>query len=360
MTRPIQYIPILKARDAELAALSTAPGSLGITPLFELQPTAPASRSSTSVPTRSKSAMTDASYFLDDVARQWKDPLYLDVSRVAPVTHRAPWWYLVYARCLFGAFPSGTVMPVVHDVDTTSDRQAARPLAKLADRAALRLSLPFPNLKAVAALMTAVAADLDLAPQDIDLVLDWKDELEPKFISLDNAEAHSLAVIAAFGGQHGRISLAGTPNSSDFVQAGDWSVTRREWWLWLRLQAAGIEITYGDYALYPPTDPVQAAPKYGHLRYSSGDRLHVHRRPIPRTGGGLGGAFRACCAHLVTEPHFLGATFSLADQQIADVAAGRKVMGAAGSWRQLAQVHHFALVANQLAAPPPAPIPGTP
>ncbi|WP_192477149.1 beta family protein [Arthrobacter sp. AET 35A] len=168
-----------------------------------------------------------------------------------------------------------------------------------------------------------------------------------------------MAVISALGPSHGAIITAGTPNSKKFVQVGYWEPPRREWWLWLRLVAAGADVVYGDYCLYPPADPVPAGPQYGHLRYSSGDQLHVHREAIPKTGGGLAAAFANCCKKLISSSHFLGAGYSAADAQIEEIALGNAQCGSAGTWRQHATVHHFALVADQLANPPAPPPPGT-
>ena len=64
-----QYVPILKAREAEIVALRRRPGHLEVTPYFELQNMGAAAKDPvTGLPKRGKSAVTDASYFLDDIA----------------------------------------------------------------------------------------------------------------------------------------------------------------------------------------------------------------------------------------------------------------------------------------------------
>jgi hypothetical protein len=356
----MQYVPVVKARAAEIGALLTAPASLQVTPLFELQnAAAPRTNTATGQVNRSKSSATDASYFLDDIARLWSGPLYVDACRVAAPAARGGWWQLLAALNAIQATPA-TLMPVVSDHEPPASRQLAAGLAAAAGRAALRVRLPHPNPASLAGELAAAAADLQLPASSVDVVLDWEDQMEPHIVSLDNLEAHSNAVIAGLGGQHGDLITVGTPNSGDFVQVGDWNRTRREWQLWLRLAHAGIDVTYGDYVLYPPADPAPAAPSYGHLRYSSGDQLWVHRRARPAGGGGLAAAFAACCTHLVGQPHYLGPGFSDADRTIEAIAARTVQMGAAGDWRQLAAEHHLAVVNDQLGAPPAAPAPGTP
>lgn len=363
-----EYTPILKARNAEITALLTAPSSIDVIPLFELQPTAPTRNNAAGPTARAKSAMTDAGYFLDDIARQWNRPLYMDVSRVADPAGRANWWTFVHAMSALHGLPlpgSGAVaplpplLPVLHELDPAATRRAAAGLATAAGRAALRVKLPHASPASLTATLGAAASDLGLAPSAVDVVLDWGDQMEASQIALDTLELHTQQVIAAFAGC-GTVITAGTPNSAAFVQEGDWTETRREWWLWLRLMHGGTQVRFGDYALYPPTDPVPAAPRYGHLRYSSGAELHVHRRAMPRAGGGLAAAFGVACAHLTGQGHFRGRAFSGADTVFDDCATGAQRVGAAGKWRELASVHHFALVAEQLNAPSAAPPVGTP
>jgi len=356
----MSYVPVLKARDAEIEALLSASARLDVTPLFELQNAAPPTTdAATGALRRSKSTTTDASYFLDDIARRWIGRLYVDVSRVAEPAARGPWWALLSALAMLAA-PTPILIPVLSDLEPSASRAQAAGLGASAGRAALRVQLPHPSPAAVAAALPAVASELGLNASDVDVILDWGDEMEPRFSSLDALESHTRAIIGTLGSEHGRLITVGTPNSADFAQVGDWQRTRREWWLWLRLAHAGLEVTYGDYALYPPADPVPAAPRYGHLRYSAGSDLYVHRRAIPAAGGGLKAAFAACCEHLVASSHFMGAGFSPADKRIADIAAKRDEMGQAGKWRQLSAEHHFAVVASQLSAPPSAPPPRTP
>lgn len=356
----MEYVPVLKGKGAEIAAALTSPKTLAMTPLFEIQqaPTAPIDPS-TGVAKKQKSAPTDAAYFLDEVARLWSDPLYVDISRVstAPAS-RTQWWNLLALLNNMASVPVD-LMPVVAFHDDAASRAAAGTVA-ITGRAALRvpMSLVRLNPTVLTGLVADVATDMSLQAADIDVVLDWSNELEAH--TLDTLENDTLAAITALGADHGRLVVVGTPQDSAFVQVGDWDPVRREWWLWLRLAHAGVDVVYGDYALYPPSDPVPAQARYGHLRYSSGDRMYVHRRAIPTTGGGLGAAFEDCCTHLLGTGPWLGASFSKADQRIADIAAKADKAGAAGVWRQIAVQHHFSLVDSLLAAPPAAPPPGTP
>jgi len=53
-----------------------------------------------------------------------------------------------------------------------------------------------------------------------------------------------------------------------------------------------------------------------------------------RTGGGLAAAFGVCCEDLVSEPHWLGAAFSAADERFDDIA-NDAIRVPARIWRKL-------------------------
>lgn len=354
-----EYVPVLKGKNAEISAALKAPQGLKMTPLFELQAASAATiNSATGVQKRQKRTPTDAAYFLDDIARLWPDPFYVDISRVstAPAS-RAMWWDLLALLNSLSAVPID-LMPVLSPHDDPQSRLAAGKAAVIG-RAALRVPMSDVRLKPALLrdLIPAVAEDMDLEPAGIDVVLDWSNDLESHH--LDTLVSDTTSAISALGEERGRVIIVGTPNDNGFVRVGDWNPVRREWWLWLRLAHAGLDVTYGDYALYTPSDPAPALPKYGHLRYSSGDRMYVHRRAKPTTGGGLGAAFQACCVHLIGSSHWLGASFSKADQRIADIASNSDKASSAGTWREIAMQHHFALVDGLLASPPAAPPAGT-
>lgn len=359
MSEQAKYVPILKAREAEIKALLRTPAGLAVTPLFELQPASVASIDrETGQPKRGKSAATDASYFLDDIARLWAESLYLDISRVSRDNQRSEWWRLIDSLSQLSSDPSW-IVPVLRPGDLASTVSSTANIGKRAGRVAIRVSMPKwrASANALSGLPDKIAQQVGLPVESVDVIFDWEDQLES--LTLDDAVRETVAIQASFSGAHGEIIAVGTPNSTLFQREGDWSPTRREWWLWLRLVEAGNPITYGDYALFAPANPAPVSPKYGHLRYSHSDQVHVHRRAIPRSGGGLGAAFGVCCEHLIGQDHWLGPEFSKADQRLYDIGSGTDKESTPAKWRQLAMEHHFALVEGQLADPPSAPPTGT-
>ncbi|MGH3952766.1 MAG: beta family protein [Mycobacterium sp.] len=358
----INYSPLLKARDAEIKVLRTSRHNTNVTPIFELQRAARPSFDPADGPgPRAKSSATDASYFIDDIARQWNRPMYIDIHRVANHAERQQWWQLLSTLMEVG----GTKLPmapVIHLGDNAASIAAAGSLVANADKAAVRLRLPHPNLATLADEILSVATLLQIDPKNLTVILDWEDRLEQH--GLDDLEAGTQAAIAAASAQPREIITLGTPDCTDCKQMGDWNFPRLEWWLWLRLAQHHDNLTYGDYALFAPADPAKASPQYGHLRYSYDDTLWVHRRSKPvkssTNPGGLKGAFQLCCEYLVQSTHFSGAEFSNADTTISGIAAGATPpMGAPGQWREIAFDHHLATVSAQLGTPASPPEAGT-
>ncbi|MBE0011671.1 beta family protein [Arthrobacter sp. AET 35A] len=181
-----QYVPILKARAAEVVALRSHPRHLDVTPYFEIQNAGtPANDPATGLPKRGKSAVTDASYFLDDIARLWDEDLYLDVSRVADPSERELWWQLITSLSALNPL-KGAIIPALAEGDPSEAWEAAAPLASLAGRAAMRISLPHANPVTLFSTLANAANLVRLPASKIDVILDWGDEMEAKVATLDN------------------------------------------------------------------------------------------------------------------------------------------------------------------------------
>lgn len=359
------YTPLLKARDAEIEVLSAVDHKDDIVPIFELQKAPEYYIEKRTQKERNKrSAATHASYFIDRIARRWDRPMFVDVDRVAGLDTEHLWLRLL--SLLAELCPTKPPMSPVVGLGYSRDALAeAAVLAQITGAAALRVDLPHPDIASLSDKLSSIAASLEIAPNGIAIILDWKDRLDRH--SLDDAVEHTRAAASAFGTSHGNIITLGAPDDSGCQQAGDWKLLRREWWLWLRMQDHADNVVYGDYALYPPADPGFGRSVYAHLRYSHHDALWVHRRRAPEKGNiygveaNLSGAFRLCCRHLVDSTHFYGPTFSDSDRKIHDIATNdaMKSPGKAQDWREITVKHHFAAVAKQLAAPPPPPPAGT-
>ena len=356
------YVPVLKAKAAEIAALqSLPPGTQDVLPLFEVQAVLPTKRKADGTWDKHKSAPAEVTSFLDLIQMHWNAPLMVDISRVAAPTMRAAWWALLRATEVIR--PTGAqLIPVVALDDPSDAITAAAAMAAVVAGAAVRLPMPLKSTT-LAADLSGVAAQLGLPLASVAILIDWGNGLDTTkttTITLDDAERATSAAIAALPSGHGPVATLGTPNTSKVQQAGYWTFTRREWWLWLRARSNLAGLWFGDYALFAPSDPVQASPQYGYLVYSSGDQVHIWREARPAAKPTLGGAFKVCCQKATSDPAFCGRPFSPADERIDDIATGTvETRGDARTWRAHALTHHFYLVRSQMASPPPAPPAGT-
>lgn len=347
----MRYVPILKAKRAELGALSTEQVNCPVEPVFEIQHADWTQDAKTG-----KSVATDAASFIDSLRRQWWKPAFVDLSRVASTpTNRASWWALLHALTSMPRVPTHHLSPVFTPSDTPAVLNAAQSFTHTTGRALLRIPAPHPNIPSLIRLHHDFAKALKIPKNRVDLLIDWSNSTEAH--NLDDMENHAKSIVSALPSDV-PVVVAGTPNTGICTQAGQWDFNRREWWLWLRLNALNLHVDFGDYALFPPQPPGRGTPTYGHLRYSVNDTLHVERQKA--SVGGLGAGFKMCCDNLIALRKFAGATFSLGDSNIADIVNGAiKVPGASEQWRTIALQHHLRLVDGQLASPPPAPAVGT-
>lgn len=224
------YVPILKAKTAEVDALaSLPPGPQDVLPLFEAQAVLPPVRNKQGNWVKRKSGPTDLAAFLDEIYLSWHGPMMLDVSRAADPQSRATWWTMVLA--IEAIRPTeASIIPVVAIDDPLEVLSAAGLLATRAGRAALRVSMPA-NPAVLSASLPVVAAGLGLPVDRIIVVLDWCLGLEASKVTLDGAERATRAAISALPIEHGPVVTAGTADIGDAQQDGYWSFTRREWWL---------------------------------------------------------------------------------------------------------------------------------
>lgn len=267
----MRYVPILKAKGAELGALSTEQINCPVEPVFEIQ-----HAEWNQAATTGKSAGTDAASFVDNLRRQWWKPAFVDLTRVASTpTDRAGWWALLHALTSMPGVPAHHLSPVLAPSDTTTVLKAAQSLARSAGRALLRVPAPHPNIPSLIQLHHDFAKALNLPENSVELLIDWSNSTETH--NLDDMENHVKSIVSALQSDVPMI-VAGTPDTRTCTQAGQWDFNRREWWLWLRLNVLGLHVDFGDYALFPPQPPGRGTPTYGHLRYSVNDTLHVERQ----------------------------------------------------------------------------------
>ena len=358
-TQPI-YVPILKGKEGEFAALEVLRPEVRsrLMPLIEI-PGIPYDYVNERP---AKSLDEHVSGIAARLRRCWPDsPLYLDL----------PWFEneecLEEGRVALEAVLADCISDGVRVAPVVSRRNSSKYLAaagchakKANSGAALRLTVG--DFEEDVDLVVEVAQLLqnlgltDLTP--IDLILDLED------LGADDGKAvliaRSVFSMIPNKDEWRRIILVGASFPEDLSDVDAANVTklpRREWALWKTLQKRPSalprrDMIFGDYAIAHPV-PKELDPRVmlmsANIRYTTYQNWMILKGRNVRQYGFE--QYFGLCKELVERPEYCGPDFSWGDLYISDCAAGMQGPGNATTWRKVGTNHHLTLVANQLANP---------
>jgi hypothetical protein len=349
------YVPFLKAKEGEFAALHELPAATKkkFTPLFEIPP----------IPLDHESE-TPAKTFDQHIS---KTPLKIEKA-----------W--------------GKGRPLFLDAVWVQDERGSgntHPLTALLDKMRTKdlHVIPVTGLKRDAAYQQAVRAAahrdnngvcLRLETQDFDGDLDkeipaWLDTVcqEPTTADVildlrellpDQIPAMAIACIAMINSlprlrTWRTLTVAGSgfpENLSAIQSASSAAIPRAEWMLWTSLMARLEKLkrlpAFGDYAIAHPLftdiDP-RLMRMSANLRYTAdADWLIFKGRNVRDHGHDQ---FNDLCRTLVRRREFKGERFSWGDAYIKHCAQGQDGPGNATTWRKVGTNHHLTVVVDQLA-----------
>lgn len=203
---------------------------------------------------------------------------------------------------------------------------------------------------------TAYAQQLQMAPNDIDLLIDAGHvaEFDP----------------ASFGGYVGSILQANVPGvpwrsvtlasssaPKDFGQLGSGVtiVPRNDWLTWTQIPQSGRAIDYADFGIShrdltePPGMAMVGATVSVKYAIDNNWVMIKGRRTTGASGLPMGDQYRAHARTLVRRPDFGGLTGCWADQRIRSIAGTPSVSaGGRSQWVEINANRHFALVVDRL------------
>ena len=339
MFGPEHYVPILKAKQAEFRALGRLAEEVrgGLTPLIELEPLG-----------------ADGGYPIDkltrDLAAGWAAPgaepraLFLDPLDAG------------IAGALTALISRTRTLAVPTVPVTSPGRPGAyhREVATAHRTDGLGASIRLRERDfsggpgALAAAVDGVLHQIDLAPPQVDLVIDLGAVFDA---GVDAIAARSLAYLSETAHADDWRSLTVAAGAfPQNLEPGRHVYPRSDWLAWLRVRAAGLRRVpaFGDYAVQGPRSGLGPAFRGApNLRYAHSDLWICHR--------GRGGAamdnqeFRALCAELIRGRELLRDCW--ADGRIELVAGGADGPGSGEMWRRLAFCHHMTLTVSQVRAP---------
>ncbi len=350
------YVPVLKGKEGEFAALETLAASVRarMMPLIEI-PGVPFDYANE----RPAKTLDDhISGVAERLARCWPDmPLYLDL----------PWFeeedVLEDGRAALEAVLSDCARLGVQAVPVVS-RTSSREYVAAAGRysAASRWGACFRLLVEDFEDDVDLDAEIDrlLAPftnrnRLIDLIVDLKD------IGQDTNRAvlvaRSLFSMLPKKDFWRRVTLAAASFPEDLSEVDAATIStlpRHEWELWRLLlrrpqYLPRPQMIFGDYAISHPV-PTELDPRTmrmsANIRYTIPNSWLVFKGRNVRQYGF--DQYFELCKELVERPEYSGSPFSWADKYIADCAERRTGPGNATTWRKVGTNHHLTLVMREL------------
>lgn len=335
------YVPILKGKRAEIAAISKLKRTASITPLWEVVPGTNGSKLPSLL--EKNGWPSHVGYFLDF--------LYVDSS-----AHISS----VIATCLSQASAAQQKpIPVTGTGRSSSYQQAIRD-ATHPHGIAIRLeAADFDDPSTLAQALKRLLQFQNASYADADLIVDLG--------SMANQSASTIAQI-------GRANLSFVPHLEDWrtltVVSGSFpkslgplttdiwnSVTRSDWGAWTLLTQGPTTPkrapTFGDYTVAnTELPPAGRATILAQLRYSTPSGFLIWKgRNVQKDPVGFN-QFLEICRKLVRRSEFSGPSFSWADAEIKAKATTGGSPGNSQTWRSLGVNHHIEMVLSQIATLP--------
>jgi Beta protein len=366
------YVPIVKGKQGELAALSKTDTTLmkHFTPLLEIPPIPPKYVEGQEEPIQSKSIDAHVEYVgekfgtaLVDLPSVLVDGLYIETED----------------ELSNGASPVSAIFEILRErkikfiptvgIDRVEDYVESVKAAVETDKRGCCIRLLESDLEGMVELAPQVESllkVLDVKPKDIDLLLDFgprvpsKAALPYQIDALPRVKEWRTLTVAASSFP---VDMSGVPQNSIAEPE------REEWLGWLYLRSRQKSIlrmpTYGDYTINHPVlteiDPriINMSPN---IRYTGNSSYVLAKgQAIPRKKKKPtkeeeearkkllpSEQYPKLSAKIKNHPSWKGKSFSWGDKFIDDCSR-RDCVGSATDWRAVGTCHHIAVVVQQLA-----------
>ncbi|WP_233886314.1 beta family protein [Paraburkholderia flagellata] len=346
MSQEFAYSPIIKGKINDIRAMAHVDYSLAshIKPLYELPPFLP-----------TKKPEEELTRFAQRLAKMsGRRPCYVDFPMLKPgsrVTTGAS--ALVAGLTLLKS--AGVNFEPVYGFDR--DETELKTIVQWAQQQGgllLRLDrddLDFPD-ETIERMFDLRAMGLDL--RLLDLLVDHR------YIGTDvdalAAAAHTCDFVDALSRfvrvRTVIVSSSSSPRTvAEIEKNSHGEITRHELTLWANVatQRLPTDLVFGDYGVIHPdfSDLTPSTHINGKIRYTHGNKLHIHRGYSLRQGEKYE-QYRRLAAAVVGSPYYQGRTFSYGDRYIEECAAGHAGTGNPGTWVLVDQNHHLSYTVKQV------------
>lgn len=366
MFSEIHYVPILKAKQAELLAVKdSGPATKNhMTPLFEMVPVPWDFENEQPSDTTENHLAKGAK----SIRSCWNEerPVFIDMKWIEEEEGEdgTPAVELAFAKLQEHEVP---FVPVLSLANGSMYRNAVRDVVKKCGQGlCLRLRVRDTIRKNLKANLEVLLKKMDVAPSETDVIFDLG-AIQPgnlqTLASTTVARINNLPYLEEWR----TLTLASgafPPDLSSVKPKSSGTRKRADWLLW-RLVRDDAKLSrrpaFADYAiehpdLRPEVEPwtYKNAPK---LRYTLEKEWLLIKGSLPKIDKTSPTAksdryadFRNICQQVVSRPDFKGAQFSWGDNYIQACANGKGSTGNPPTWRRIGFSHHLAYVADQLSS----------
>ena len=350
------YVPVLKAKQGEFWALKalSEDARKAMTPLLEV----PSIPWNFEIQAPSKTLHGHLSPIAEKIANSWgTDPIFLDTPRLHPSDRMNdgmhPVTYLLDQMRSAGL----NIIPVTGLLHPIAELAAVAD-GHLKDGLGVALRLmdsDFLDPGSLPGLVRRFLVDLDVGPDEVDLIIDLQD-LSPRTEARDLLATSTAILLLPHLDRWRTLTLVGTafPENLSRVKSGTVGrLPRAEWHIYSILREHPIPRipTFGDYAVSSATTQPEIDPRVMHMsasiRYTSeSDWLIMKGRSIRQRGSRQ---YHDQCRRLIEMTEYSGPEFSVGDNYINDCAAEVTGPGNATTWRMVGTNHHLEFVSRQIA-----------
>jgi hypothetical protein len=328
--REVVYVPILKSKAGERWALShlTPERKVKIRPLVEIHP--PRKGKGLGEHVESVCESFQAAWGVD--RRFYVDTIWLNGSSGSPATIADV--FEAAQDCDLEAIP---VVRATYD-----DSSLEQLLAIVSENERGCLLRITPQILNTPAIIDSVLEALDLSPDKVDLLLDYRQQAMA--LTVDVPKIPHLAQWRLFIAASGvfPVTLASLP-------LHQWhEIPRHDWSSWQNGIETGIDRNpiCSDYTMRPPGPPADFGEPSVNLRYALDDHWLVQMGGKHKDGAAP--EIHAMCSELIANPQYSGVDFSAGDEEIDRIADEPEDTGGPTQWLQWCVSHHIEYVVEQL------------
>lgn len=358
------YVPILKGKEGEYTGLQVlaASSKAGLTPLIEV-PNVPWDYVNKCP---KKSLDEHLSTAARKMATAWgtQRPTFVDLCWIPGTSATTSTGQHALEYLSEKARAARLSLIPVTGVNRDADYQDAVQLAVKQQNQGLCVRIErddFEDISALKKQISTLVRTFELAPGDVDLIVDLKDMTPGQAPTLALAARDMIRALPNVA-KWRTLTLAGSAfplNMGSFKGSTISTTERTEWRLWRTLVGKyGKELprtpSFSDYAISHP-EPEEIDPRLmmmsANIRYTCDQYwLIVKGKAVRRNGFGQ---YRDLSKTLIARPEYSGSTFSWGDSFIDKCANDAEAKpGNATTWRKTGTSHHLTLVTKQIASLP--------